>query len=639
MQVQQQFLMGRPEAEGTFSFSTVAYDGDLLHARENEILCREWMAFAPDAFGQSLVHLPLDDPGEDRTRAHLVALATARDGGVAVHLTRLDPEAYAWLGDDPFRLWRQGVLRSDWDDTTPFAPVEPATIADNLTVGLRAIFPEQYTVLEALLCRVVAGKDFTLGSPQDDPAIEDLLEQLAHLTPRVVRRRQTFSTFASGSARSFALSAAAQDDVSLRSELRALLAAPAPSLDPALQSYVDSMFEHLRAKDFDGARALADGFGRTAGSEPEVTAEVEAVASLVDDVVVRIHEPGEVNEADRTVEVIDDVGSEAEAPIQEAAAASAEVYEFGNAMAADDPADASEAAAAWSEGILDEETPKPRRRAGFVAALVVLLLATGAYGLVHFGVIDLGSPAATTEVTTDWLAVGPRADLASFLDAQETAIRDQRATSTPIFEQRQSLSAHRFDFESDVRSTLTAEKSALDARIASVLATSSTDTSVAATLRTTARSIEALVPRLRRLHDAIASGRPEILASGTDAPSRSTLADGVDVWVRSLDAWADRFDAFAAGDVMAALPETGAVTPGLMALRDLHGALEEEWQLTDDGARRVEVMAAASVATERAEPVIAVWGALPFALRELVQVGPEPEDDPDAPVEAPPTFR
>lgn len=614
MQVQQQFVLGRPDDTEGFEVTTVAYDGDAMTSRENEILCREWMAFAPGAFGRVLVHVPLLDEAQDRIRAHVVALAVSRDDTVAFHLARFGPEAFARCGDEPFRIWRQGLLREDWDETTGFTPIDPIAVGDGLVQGLRTIFPEQYAVLEALLRRVLGPEPFSLPNDADDPAIEDLFEHLTHVTPRRVRRRQTLCTYASGSSGTFDVVVTMRDGATLRRGLRDLVAAPATELAPAVEGYVDAVFSRLRAKDFEGAAALVDDFDPHAPPvDEEFVAEeqVDAVATMVDGIVERVHEPADVTDADRTYDAIEAV----EHDVVEPEATAEPGFE---------PDEPDVGVPAWEGAVLDGDEETPRRgRKGLIVLVVFLVLVAGGYGAVHFGVIDVESMLDREVAPQFTLTVGPKDTIEAFVDRQIDVIETRRSADVPIFELRQELAAHRVPFESDARATWAAEKAAVDARLRAALAVeAANDSSIAVVLRDAARKTSDVIPRLRALHAAVAAGRPEMLATSIGT-GRSSLADAMESWVAGLEAWALRFEALAAGDTEGALPEGDAPTPGLAAFATFYASLDSLNVLQIQNADREQVKAAKGRAYEDSQKTKAVWGTLPFMLRGLIEPIPE----------------
>lgn len=261
MKVHQQFLVGRRDPDGRVEITTVAASADPETVRENESQCRAWIPETPDAVGRALVHVPVGDPAAGGAGDHLVAMLRGSADEVRIHLLRLDAEAFAVSGDDPFRPWRRGVLLEDWADDSSFPALEPMAIGNGLTAGLRALLPPQYPVLEALLRRTLADDALVLEVEADGPAVEDLLEQVLHLVPRSRRRTLRFhsATVDDG----FDLGARIVPGARLREGLRHLTDASAPVLDAELEDYVTTLFALLRDHDYEGARSFIDDFGAT----------------------------------------------------------------------------------------------------------------------------------------------------------------------------------------------------------------------------------------------------------------------------------------------------------------------------------------------------------------------------------------
>jgi len=626
MNVQQQIMIGRTEDHGAVRLRTAASTAGLtpeeLHAHEE--LCGGWSDFVPGRFERSLVHVPLPAPDGTAIEAHVVARVRSveLDGGpgVSIHLVRTGPAAFAALGDDPYRLVRTGHLLDRWTPDTAWPEIDVDAIGEDRERGLRAVIPEQYPVLEALLRHALADGPFVLDGDHDDAAIEDLFEHVLHLLPRSFRQRTSFASFVPGPDTDFDIAARRREGSTFRASLRALLTDAPPALDSAHDAYVQGLFEDLRDGAWGRAGARIESFDAEPVVEPDIgdagvaEAEADAVESAVVEPAIAepdIAPPAAVEpagaESDAPEPGVDapEPGADApeptirfaeSGPVTPVAADEVTVVGSETADPAPEPATTTEVEG-WGEVELDDESPSSGIPSGVRIGgilLVVLGLGAGAWFALGGSVFG-GSPDSRTVVDVDPLEVGVRADLAAYVDDQFARIDEHRSTQPPRFEFRQTLSRRRAGFERQLESTLQATARALDGAIAGVLASpDARDSTVAELLRAEARAVNDLVPRLRRLHAGLAAGRPELLrrsGAGSDLPS--SAADSTLAWAEALTAWAGWFEQPGSNDVPPSTPTDGFVV--------LAASLEASDELSDARAR---------------ERLVEIWGALPVTLRD-----------------------
>ncbi len=618
MNVQQQILIGRDDERGPFGVRTVAATAGLTAAeqQDHEHLCDGWAGFVPGRFGRALVHVPVPTAEGTGIEAHVVAQVRSVDldagPGVSIHLVRLGRAGFATLGDDPYRLMRTGHLIEEWTPDTPWPAIDVDAIGEDPERGLRAVIPEQYPVLEALLRHALSDGPLVLAGEHDDAAIEDLFEHLLHLLPRTTRQRTAFASFVADPDAPFDVSARPCEGSTFRASLRALLTDTPPVLDEDREAYVRGLFEDLRAGAWGRAAARIESFEAEPAApmppepavpvppeppvpeasepvddgDPVPTSDAEPVPTdEVSGPTIRFAESGPVTPvAPEDVTVVGDEPASATAEVEDAAPAP---------TGAEEPVSTTTEVEGWGEVELEPDTPKSESRSArrlVLTLLVVAAVAAGGFLLLRSAPFGAEEPSRTA-VDVDPLAVGVRASVATYVDDQFARIEEHRASDPPRFEFRQTLSRRRVGFERQLEATRQAQARAVDDAIAAVLSSDdASDSTVARILRAEAEATRDVLPRLWRLHAGLAAGRPELLrptGSGSDLPS--SAADDIAGWADALSAWASWFEQPETTPV-----PTGTPTDGLAAL-------------------------AASLPTAgEAAPtdgVVEIWGDLPVALR------------------------
>lgn len=640
MNVQQQILIGRADERGTVRIRTAAATAGLStgEQQDHERLCHGWSGFVPGHFGRALVHVPVPATDGMGIEAHVVAQVRSVDlddgPGVSIHLVRLGRAGFATLGDDPYRLVRTGHLIEHWTPDVPWPSIDVDAIGEDPERGLRAVIPEQYPVLEALLRHALSDGPLVLAGERDDAAIEDLFEHLLHLVPRTTRQRTSFASFVADPDAPFDVSARPRDGSTFRASLRALLTDTPPALDEEREAYVRGLFEDLCAGAWGRAAARIESFEvepvEPVPSEPAVSAPTEPDVPVASEPSAPVPpEPADDGDPLATSDA-DPVPAEGvfeptirfdeSGPVTPAtpegddpASATAEVEEFvPDAYEVEDPggvdesedrvADADEVEApapttteveGWGEVELECDTPGSESRSARRLVLTLLVVAAvGAGGFLLLRGVPFGTEdSSQMAVDVDPLAVGVRASVATYVDDQFARIEEHRATDPPRFEFRQTLSRRRAGFERQLEATREAQARAVDDAIAAVLSSDdASDSTVARILRAEAETTRDVLPRLWRLHAGLAAGRPELLrptGSGSDLPS--SAADDIAGWADALAAWASWFEQPETTPV-----PTGAPTDGLAALAASLPTTGEA--VSTDG-------------------VVEIWGGLPVALR------------------------
>jgi hypothetical protein len=238
---------------------------DAAAIEQHEQICNQWGEYEPGAdFTRALVQVPLwnQDPPPGNPSHYAVIQITyqgrdagGRPGALLRHIVRIPAEMYAALDFNPFHLGRRCELLKAWTPETPFPPMEfpsdPTGAED-----LRAIFPERYPMLRAMLTRLLSEGRLHLPSASDSPAAEEVFGQLMELAPVARRRWLSLATFAYRNAENFAVAAMRQDEASFRRSLQMVQDMRPPQLPPDATGYVNDLFAALERRDWAHATGL-----------------------------------------------------------------------------------------------------------------------------------------------------------------------------------------------------------------------------------------------------------------------------------------------------------------------------------------------------------------------------------------------
>lgn len=234
-------------------------------AERHEQICNRWGEYEPGVeFTRALVHVPLwldDDPPADPSHYATILVtyqgrdAGGRPGALLRHVVRVPAERYQGLDFHPFHLLRTGKLLETWTPDTPFPVLEPLSDPTRAE-DLKAIFPERYGLLRALLGQLLTGGRMHLPSDQDSPAAEETLAQVLELVPVPLRRQLSVASYAQRNTKDFHVSVVRQEGLGFRASLAAVTLEDPADLPVPARRYLDQLFLALEAKDWTGALRL-----------------------------------------------------------------------------------------------------------------------------------------------------------------------------------------------------------------------------------------------------------------------------------------------------------------------------------------------------------------------------------------------